>query len=101
MPGQGQSGKSIGKSRVVDLEACKSSCREDDECIAIDFTSADLNSNPSLKNCRLYGENIPRSSPGSDNRQYCTVEKCIGKMLSKLDNIYIHRIIFSLLTAIL
>ena len=76
MPGQGQSNKSIDSFNVVDIESCKSKCRDYDGCIAIDFTSKDLENA-----CRLYGENNARSDPGEDNRQYCNVEKGKRKII--------------------
>ena len=70
MPGQGGSSHNINHIRKVSIDSCQRSCMQYDGCIAIDFSDADyFNSGSS---CRMYGEDIPRSDPGRDNRIYCT-----------------------------
>ena len=69
VPGQGESGKSLGDGADVFTAAeCGAACESHDGCVAFDFTG-DKTASPG---CRFYpAGSLPRTDAGADSRQYC------------------------------
>ena len=65
--GQGESGKRIHYLKSISLDMCGRECLQFDGCIGFDYANT--------ANCRMFGQNTPRTDPGVDNRTYCSNSK--------------------------